>query len=220
MRAFMALCVTLVVCSAAFASDPYVVRYNGRIMELGAPDTPLPLAAVLDAYSVDLACPESLTPFLREAFLLSEFGTQDVQAAKVTGVVEDPATGVILAVDVEATIESRHASLFVHTTGDSFVIAVTICDEDGHAIYHGLDFDIMTPTAVFESEEAVGSVQVCYLVVPGHVAYTVCKCDTAGGGACTTTMCEDMTTCPDKNGTSCGFITMVLVPPEPLPGRP
>lgn len=193
--------------------DPPLLHLNGAVYELTSPEPAPTLDSVLEAYGTDKSDAMGLAPFLAACSEFSQWspGTEPIEIYEIvidSGFPEEPYE-VVLA---NAFVGSQHAAFLMYIVGDQFYVEMEIEEQSG-SYQETISFDPLTPI----DWEPGGDLQPLYL---HSYAILICKCDTAGGGTCSTDMCDNLTTCPKKNGTSCAWIGAVAAQFEAVPIDP
>jgi len=220
MRPFVECMTIVVLCVSGLAlgqSDARVLWHDGQLLQLRVPLQAPSLGEVLDSNGVVLDQADSVERFLAGILRPSSFGADEIHAMEVSWIGADPPSDSIrdpLQVDLVATIGSDTALVNIYVADGALHMAVTLYDQNGGAAFFRLQSDILEPIAVLEAVEDAPPVA-SYLIGPTYAMKCTCD-DNKGVGGCTTTMCDNIETCPGKNGYSCAWNAMVLVPPEDL----
>lgn len=186
------------------------LRINGQAFEMTWAQSAPTIDSVLDSYETVKTDAASVASFLSAVSNFSAWspGDDPIEIYEIQTTIEFGFGGDRETVCARAFVGSQHAEFTLYVEDDQFHVDLSI-DNGSGLFQEALEFEALSPV----DWQPGSALQPLYI---GSRMHLVCRCDTAGGDSCTAAMCDSIATCPLKNGTSCAWIGMVIVPLEPV----
>jgi len=184
------------------------LRVKATVVETVFVGDPVELDDVFLAYGASRTQPATLGAFLNQTAAYGSWNKSDLPL-EIDEITSDWGTSsagddmeIMLVV---ADMGEDQADFTMYVDDGRFYIDVFVSGMDGY-FSELMEFDLFAPVEPDSGELPPGTNDL-YL---SAIAAITCRCDTSGGGACSISDCDNLTTCPNINGTSCAHTSFVL----------